>query len=130
MKITKTQLKQIIKEELNEIWVDSPTARYEPPPSSDAKAKAQRYAAKIRDAATLARMKKPLPGGKRIGPSGDEERDPSLAKTISGDLSRKTQAEDPDAPGSDKVREYLELLAAANFSAAEKEALINKLTGE
>ena len=46
-------------------------------------------------------MKEPLPGGKRIDP-----------------------------PESDKVEEFLGLLAAAGFSDAEKEALINKLTGE
>ena len=95
MKITKSQLKQIIKEELNEIWAGNvPTRGFGAPRAMSASAEELEAQTKAREKAKKAYrdyMSTPLSGLKTIDP---------------GDPIRKTQVEDPAGP-SGKVAEYL-----------------------
>tara|TARA_B100000424_G_scaffold265188_1_gene254496 strand:- start:264 stop:566 length:303 start_codon:yes stop_codon:yes gene_type:complete len=97
MKISKKRLIEIIKEEIEEAMFVD--------------ASTQRYAG-------------PQYTPKPIDPFADEEEDPSVAKTVPS--MRKTQVEDPDEPSS-KVAEFIELLAAANLSPAERKELMRQL---
>ena len=100
MKITKSQLKQIIKEELNEIWVDSPSSRYEPTAAEKAsRQKAiedERAEWERKVAIARKEREKPLVGASSLGQTRIEEPDNKvlmIARALKGTFPDKSEDE-------------------------------------
>ena len=113
MKITKSQLKQIIKEELEEVVSVYGHPRMQEFPRPDFGG--------IEKKAMKALKKKQKPHRKtQVELPGD------MYKQMMKVAGKDTQAEEPP-PMTDKVSDFIELIAASNLSREEKDRLMQAL---
>jgi len=111
MKITRSQLKQIIKEELEEIVSVTAHPRIAEFPRGDF----SRFAAK-----------KPAKKKEKPHRSTQAELPGDMYKQMMKVAGRGTQTEEPP-PMTDKVSDFIELIAVSNLSRKEKDQLMQAL---
>ena len=109
MKLTKSQLKQIIKEELEEVVSVYGHPRMAELPGPD------HFGRPVKKEKPRRKTRAELPG--------------DMYKKMMKVAGRGTQVEDPDE-ASTKVKEFLDIIAAANMTPEEKQELMKALGAE
>ena len=115
MKITKARLKEIIKEEIEEAIGVYGNPRMAEMPGRDFSLPGRDFGPSVKKGKSRRKTQAELPG--------------DMYKKMMKVAGRGTQVEDPEK-ASMKVKEFLDIIAAANMTPKEKEELMKALGAE